>query len=416
MSEYLIVRLDPPAGAEPGWVVVDDSGMQVGSPGHGDLGAAARLATGRRVIGLVSPLRVLRTTVHVPVKGSARQLQALPFAMEEQLAEDVDDLHFSVGSRTATDALQVAVTRRDAMEGWQDACRAAGLEPVALYSEADGLDDMPGTAVLLLEAGRASLRLGSGEFASGDADTFPALVELWLAQRGDMPADGPPNLLVYVSNALRDEAMPLIESLRARLASLDIRQLPDGPLPRLAARVAADGGVNLLQGPFARRSSLTRHWPAWRIAALLLIGLAGVSIAYQAAQVWRLRQESAALAQAVEQAMRYTFPDLRQVTDPRAQLASKLRSLGQNSGGDRASDFLPTMQAVAGALSDGGGRLEAVDYRSGIMELRLRVPNVEALDRIQKSIASAQLSAEIQSANADGDEVLGRMRISTPGA
>jgi hypothetical protein len=50
------------------------------------------------------------------------------------------------------------------------------------------------------------------------------------------------------------------------------------------------------------------------------------------------------------------------------------------------------------------------------MELRVLVPNVEALDTIQRAIIKGgRLSSEIQSANPQGDKVLGRLQVTNPG-
>jgi hypothetical protein len=46
------------------------------------------------------------------------------------------------------------------------------------------------------------------------------------------------------------------------------------------------------------------------------------------------------------------------------------------------------------------------------MELRVRAPDVQTLDRIQQRVVeSGNLKAQIQSANAAGDEVIGRLQI-----
>jgi type II secretory pathway component PulL len=73
------------------------------------------------------------------------------------------------------------------------------------------------------------------------------------------------------------------------------------------------------------------------------------------------------------------------------------------------------MKTVAIAVSESAGadtKVETINYRSGVMELRVRAPSVESLDAIRKAIVEdTGLSAEIQSANPEGDKVLGRLQI-----
>ncbi len=410
MAEQLIIRISPGVPSVCQWVVTDAEGIPVSTPGSGQLSEASALAAGRRVIVLVPATVVLRTSIKVPVKSPKKILQVLPFAMEDQLAEDIADLHFAAGRPDANGSVPVAVVRRAELEEWQQQWRAAGLDVQAVYADSDGLDHMPGTAVLLAEADRVCLRDETGELSAVDSGSLNGLLTLWLHQdHGDVR----PHLVAYLAPDCAQTVQAELDVLRPELETLDSRVLADGALPRLAAGIAVNRGVNLLQGNFARRSDFAKYWPAWRLAASLLLALAIIATATKIAENRRLEQRATYLQAAVQQAFQYIFPDARDIRDPRAALNSRLRALGQTSG-KPSNGFLDTLETVSRALSDGGTgtRLESVDYRNGVMELRLRVPDVETLDRIQKTIAKdARLTAEIQSANADDDQILGRLRI-----
>ena len=415
MSELLVVRLEPPNPASRCWVVVDEHGALVDA-GSSSLADAAGKATGRKVIALAPATEVLRTVVQVPVRGRAKLAQVLPFAMEEQLADDVDSLHFAPGRAGADDPLPVAVTRRDKLAGWLGELKENGLDAVTLYSEADGMDELPGTGVLFIEPGRAVLRRSDGAAIATDPDGVQAATTLWLASAGEEATGA--NLIAYVDAHCPDAVGEELDALRADVHTLEVMQLEDGLLPRLAAMVAVRPGVNLLQGAFARNSNLGRFLPKWRLAAALLAAVAVLATAALVAETWRLSREAVNLRANVEQAFRYAFPDVRQVReDVRAQFDSQLRALGASRPTDNAL-FLDALQTVSGAVAKNAAtKLEAVDYRSGVMELRLRAPSVETLDRIQRDISeSGRFQAEIQSANADNGAVLGRMRIAAPGA
>jgi general secretion pathway protein L len=415
MSEFLVIRLDPPAPDSARWMLVDETGqvLQTGTP---DLSEAAAHAGGNKIIGLAPAPDILRAAVDLPVSSRAKQLQALPFAMEEQLAEEVELLHFAAGRAVADDPLPVAVVRKDRLSQWREELQAADLDPTALYSEADAMDELPGTGVLFLEQGRAVLRDSNGQAVCADPDSTEAIVQLWLV--GAREAATGANLLVYLAGDCEAEMRPRLEALRSELATLEIKLLENGLLSRLATIIAARPGINLLQGEFASRSNLGKFWPQWRMAAALLVAVAITMTGVKAAEVWRLDREAAGLRQAVEKAFRYVFPDVRNVrADVRAQFESQMRALGEGQSTD-SGVFLETLQVVATAVRAGAGtQLESVDYRSGVMELRLRAPDVETLDKIQREIISGgRFNAEIQSANADNDQVLGRLRISVRGA
>jgi general secretion pathway protein L len=415
MNEFLVIRLESASADAASWVVADQTGALLGPPATGALAEAAAAATSRQVIVLVPALEVLRTRADVPVKGG-KLLQILPFALEEQLAEDVEELHFAAGQRDADGRVPVAVVRRSLIEGWLQRLSAVGLSPNRLYSEGDALGAVPNTVTLLLQPECAVLAEADGSVTAVDADGIDGFLDLWLARRA-AEADAPPlHLVVYGAPGVLAGLEPTWEKLRPAFESIDLRTLADGVLPRLAAQIVTSPGVNLLQGAFARRSSLAAYWPVWRVAAALLATLAMLTLAVQFLELRRMQREIAALDADIDQAFHFVFPDAGPVQDPRAQLSSRLQKLGEGRGGG-GHEFLDTLRVVSQALGgSGAARLEAINYRAGTLELRVRAPNVEALDQIQQRVASSgSLKAQIQSANAAGNEVVGRLQITRAG-
>jgi len=420
MSDFFVMRFRRDTTDVVEWVTVDAHGAMLGEPGEGELQVAAQAIGESRVIVLVPATAVLRTSAIVPVRGTAKILQALPFAMEEQLATDVDDLHFAAGKRNGEGQLPVAVVERTAIGAWLDSLTEAGIKPSALYAESDAVSAIPNTTTLFIERDSILLREADGSIAVTDPVGAEAIVELWLntQKSADDDEDLPmprSNLLIYETEEVREEPTieALIVGLQSRVASLDVRVLGDGALARLASQIVTEPGINLLQGAYAPASNLKVYWSAWRAAAILLACLTVALLGTKLLEIAALRQQAANLDSAIEQAIRYTFPEVREIRDARALLQSKLRGVRGPSAAGTQTEFLDTLQAVAGALSDGADtKLETINYRSGVTELRVLAPNVEALDTIQKQITKDDgLQAEIQSANPEGDQVRGRIQI-----
>ena len=64
----------------------------------------------------------------LPVKSGAKLAQVVPFALEEHLACDVEDLHFAVGKRETRPGTPVTVVAHARMEAWQALLANAGLD------------------------------------------------------------------------------------------------------------------------------------------------------------------------------------------------------------------------------------------------------------------------------------------------
>jgi general secretion pathway protein L len=375
-------------------------------------------ASNRQLIVLASALDVLRTRAEVPIKGSAKLLHVLPFALEEQLAEDVETLHFAAGKREADGRVPVAVVRRALVTDWIARLSAAGLTPQRLYSEGDALGAVPNTVTLMVESHHAVLADADGSVTAIDSDGLTAFLNLWLARRADEQPDAPPpHLVVYAAPDLLASLEPLFDELRSRVESVDLRSTTDGLLPRLAARIVTAPGINLLQGSFAPRSNLAAALsPAWRISAALVLALLVAALAVQFAEIRSMRRDIASLDRDIDQAFHYVFPDAGVITDARGQLSSRLQQLGDRSAGG-GHDFLDALRIIAQAVSGNPAtRIEGINYRTGTMELRVRAPDVATLDRIQQRVTeSGALKVQIQSANSADNEVVGRLQITRAG-
>lgn len=108
MNEFLIVRLSKSKTAAIQWLVWSESQKEVIASGelqdHQDLAELANYAEGRQVIVLVSAANLVLTQLEVPA-GANRQFDSmLPFMLEDDVAQDVDELHFTVLAKEANQA------------------------------------------------------------------------------------------------------------------------------------------------------------------------------------------------------------------------------------------------------------------------------------------------------------------------
>ena len=112
MAEFLVLRLGDSPQAPANWIAVDSSGARRSPPVIGPLHEARADIGDRSVIVLVSSVDVLTTTVDIPIRGGVKLQAALPYALEEFLADDVDKLHFAAGTRRSSGNVPVSVVDR----------------------------------------------------------------------------------------------------------------------------------------------------------------------------------------------------------------------------------------------------------------------------------------------------------------
>jgi len=379
----------------------------------GSLEEAAEAAGDHAVIVLVPAQEVLLTSVHIPARSAAKIKAALPFALEENLADDVEDLHFAIGVRQENNRLPVAVVARDKMSQWLHRLSEAGIEPVILAAENNGLAKIPGTLSIMVDGEIIMFNDGAdAEFSMQDVKPSDVLViagQLGETQQEDGENSG--HLVVFCTPEQNENLEHDWIALRHELHSVDVNVLPDGVLPKLAVTVAAGHGVNLLQGSYGKKIEYGPLLRPWKVAALLLLGLAIVGMAMKGVGYYQLLQDEATLRAQFNAEYRLLRPgDTREIVDPVATVESLRRGVGVSAV---PQVFLPTMRELGAALDDNSDtEIEVISYRAGIIDLRLTVPDVATLDNIQKAVsASGRFQASIQSTDQVADRINGRIQI-----
>jgi general secretion pathway protein L len=238
-----------------------------------------------------------------------------------------------------------------------------------------------------------------------DATDVPAALELVLGASEPATESGE-NVTFYAGTAEYEQHRDAIEGLRERTASLQVKLLPEGALPLLAAQAASGAGINLLQGPFGVRASLGTRLREWRLPASLAAAVALLFVANQAVGWWQMGRAERALDAQIAEIFAQALPG-QPVVDPRAQMQGALGA-GRAAGGG----LLPVVSALAEAMAQApSARIEAMSFRGNALELRLTAPTVESLDGIKQTMNRDGMTAELQSATPRDGVVEGRLQV-----
>src|SRR3984885_12056983 len=235
MPQSLLLRLPPAGQEETEWLILDDSGAPTATRQRGSLSLAAAVWRSGKVTVLAPATQVLLAEPELPPGGGAKLARAVPFALEEQLTEDVDQLSFAIGHRRSNGTTPVAVVSRTVLQGWLANLAAAGLEPQAIYADISLIPENPGQTVLWLEQERLAVRRpGAIPFAVELSPVKEALVVAGVIadplESREVPKPKE-NAVLYVT---RDDWVRVqgdFEELLEEFESLKVQLLGDGSLP-----------------------------------------------------------------------------------------------------------------------------------------------------------------------------------------
>lgn len=428
MPDWLLLRLAPPA-SDPGadlvtWMVVDAAGHVVVPAAVARLGDVAAQLAGRRLAVVVPGVDVLSLDVEVPPLAGAKLLQAVPFAIEEQVADDIDTLHFAVGARSALGRAPVRVVAKSTFNDWLARLAAAGLNPHGVFDDASLLPASDSEAVALLEGNELCIRLAGRAPVYLPADGLEDSLALAFTAEALPDADPArdesqpwPGLTLYAAPDDWANVSAQFEALRHRFAAFRVQLLPGGALPLLAARAVLApqhpaAAINLLQGAHAPRNSSGGMFRAWRLAA----GLAAVWLLLFAGsrllELRELQRTSTELDAAIAQVVSATFPGEAAPADARARIEQQL--LAVRAGGGDAGPWLRALVALAQARSASpDAEFQAVGLEAAGIDVRIRASSAESLERINAALRASGWQADLQGGTASESAYEGRIRLRT---
>jgi general secretion pathway protein L len=412
MSDWFLLRLSSSAGGSPEWVIADSAGRLL-PVAEADDASLASLAAGRQVALVVPAADVSLFAAQLPAGNEARLLQLVPFALEEQVSEDLERLHFAVGTRDGeTGQVSVAVADREHMQQWLAQAAALSVQPRAMFAESDLAPRLPGHVTMLLDGDQLVLRNDGGRPVDFPADDPALALSTLLGSDADLAGV---HLVVYASPVDWSYHQHAVEQLRERLASFNVQLFSGGLMALFAQGIAASAPVNLLQGAFKPQVPGASTWLRWRAAAALLAGLV---LLHAAGSLWELRtlgKQSAELNESVERAYGAIFPGQKPGPAPRRVLDARMKAV--TGAGSPKGELMSFLSALAAARQNVPvATLESMQYKPGTLQLKMSAPTSGELEQFSQALRSGGYGAQITDGAQGARGFEGRIAMTAEGA
>lgn len=308
---------------------------------------------------LVPTEQVRLLAVDLPLPSRTKRLAALPFAIEDMIAEPLDSVHIALGGELASGRYLVGVVRHEVMARWVEIADEAGLGAAAMVPDVLALPrPAEGWAVDQAD-GRAAVRASDG---TGFAVPAPLLRPAW-------EAAGRPRVHGYGD--------PLPDDIQATSGTL----APLAPTP---------GALDLRQGAYAaRRSALPNMWR--RLGWIVALG-AAAHVVIAVADTAMLR----AIADRREADTRALVAEVAPGTVLGEDVAATVTGL-LPSGGAAPQVFLPLVTRLSTALAPLSGSLSvrAMRFEARALTLDLDAADPALQGRIEAALKSAGVAGQV---------------------
>lgn len=321
--------------------------------------------------------------------------KTLPWSLEEQLVDDVEDLHIAVAI-LGDDRALAAIVRKDVMQQKLQLLQEQNSQAAALVPEQLLLPWQAGQWVAhsQQQGKRWLLRTAAGSGFAASSDDLSLLLKLTAAEQGL-----PEKFLIYSDDCERDKAQLNNSEL------IDVSEWHSHNELHTSSEVV----INLLQGEFAPRIAWEKIWPQWQKVAYFAIAVVVLQLVFSVVDYQLAKNRDLSLRQQIEQAYRQAIPSGNMI-EPVRQLKRKLASYSTAN----SSEFMTLLNTVGAELEKNAAlELQGLNYneQKNALQLTLLADNFNSVETLRNNLESKGLDAKLSSSNAEGTKVRARLQI-----
>ncbi|WP_447474746.1 type II secretion system protein GspL [Vibrio harveyi] len=393
MSEFLTVRLSSEQQSTIPWLVWSTQQQEVIASGEiagwEHLDELVAYADQRQIVALLASNDVVLTEVDIP-PGASRQFDSmLPYLVEDEVAQDVDNLHFTVLNKQAETAQVCAVER-------------AWIQTILQRFSSQGLvikRMLPDVLAMPANDENSSAAMLGEQWLIRHSDTQGAVVDAsWL------------NL--YLSAYLQSHEgwkLGCYSSVPESTVSDIWVAKPEEMTMALLAKGVAESKINLLTGAFKPKSSWGKYVKVWQKTAIAAGVLLVVLVGQQLLMVHKYEAQAQAYREESERIFRQIFPNKRRIPTVsylKRQMTDEERRLSGGSSDVAMLSWIAALPTTLGQVNDLQITSFKYDGQRGEVRIQASSSDFQPFEQARVKLAE-KFNVEQGQLNRNGNVVMG---------
>lgn len=410
MAEILYIRLGSTSHERIHWLVYSDTEQEIIA--SGELATAQQLehltekAQQRKVVVFVPGCDVAIKQLNVPAKSQRAIKLAVPYMLEDELAQDVEQLFFAyanikndahTSSSNNSNNCFVAVVEQAQMNNWLSWLSVANIRCKTMIPDVLAMPVIADTWQAIMLGQQVLIKQGVWQAQVIDAAIWPMVSDNLVASHKN---DSLPVLQHY---------SPLPETSE----QLTLEHMPE-ELPLVLLANGSHGlAFNLLQGQFSVKEKRSPALRTWQIAAAIMMTAFMLNLAYKGMYLWQLTEKQQVIEQEIIDTYMQAFPKTKRVrvATVRSQLKSKMSEIGE---GDQNGGFLAMLAKIEPAFAKVTQlKPESIKFDDKRKELRLQATasGYQQFEQFKQQLELQQFTVSQGAQNNQGDKVSGSFSI-----
>lgn len=374
-AKRILIYLHPTPSTQVSWIILDENNQKLDAVYNGDLQTFPTETADYHSFVFVPTEHILLTHVELPKLSYSKLMQALPFALEEQLIQDVEELHFATGDYQSDGTWPVAVISKSKMQSWLTLCQEMNIAPRAFIPSIFLVPFVEGTWQINTDQEHCLVRTEHYAGFGCEKSNVNILIDFKLTEK-------------------IDTATPQFVNTHETEFHL---------LEKMAQQPTLPDHINLLQGAYQPKLQTTQTKKIWALTGYLALALIALGFFSQFVSYFILHREAANIELAINTIYKKHFPNAKSIVAPRERMNEKLH---QVTGISNKQNLLILLGQIGKALSGNKNiKILHLEFREQQLTLEVSTQEFAALDRFTQSLSQQNLSVKQQNAATVGNEV-----------
>ena len=411
MSETLLIHYNIDDAQQATWSLCNVAGELTGKISTGSLTELSAAAADHPAIVLLNSQCLHINQLQLPTQNLQKLLKAVPYAIEEFIADDVDNFHFVVSKNKHNGSTSVVGINENTLKNIIQIFQAANINVEKIIPDALCLAADSNQWVCLNHENTSYLQT---DITNGMLLSHYLLPYVLTNKLQDEAQTRPEKILLFSEQ----ENATAFDTLKAEDIPDDDIEIVNivyntHPLVVFCGNYKQAMPLNLLQYKFKPKRKTSGYWQHWRLAASLAAIWLVLHLGLTSFQHTQLKDSNIATHAKIEKIYKKSFPKSRKIVNPRVQMEQKLKQLKGNAG-NSSHGLIFLLSESFGTLSHDKTSitLQSLTFRNNRMDIGLESSNLQAVENLNKNLNNnKKIKSEITSSSSEKDKVKGNLRI-----
>jgi len=408
VADTLLIHFNPKDADNAAWSLVNGAGELATMLSHGSLSDASPLAANHRTVVLLDSTAIHVDSIELPIKNHQKLLRAAPFALEEKIADDIDDLHFVAGKTASDGRTPVAAISRNTLNGILEALKQYNIEPAAIIPDALCLTANSQQWSVLLHNDQANIQFDTFDAGEFDRNILALLLESELLKEDRKT---PEKIILFTADGDDTDTQEINDIIPDGTELIRV-SYNTHPLVVYCGEYNHALPLNLLQGEYKPESKTSVNWHRWRFAASLAVIWLCLHLGIASVQQHGFQDSNKKLQVEINNIYKKAFPQSKRIVNARVQMEQKLNELkGLGKAGSNNSLMALLSDSSTALSSEKSVSIQSINYRNNTLDVEVTGANLQNIEQLNKKLNNKSLKAEIVSSSSEKNQVKGNIRI-----